>query len=255
MKTASLKRTPFSLIELLVVIAIIAILAGILLPVLNAARDKAKAISCINNQKQVYGHFLAYANDFGEYMCLVAYSIPNKQNTNFYGPWGEGLYVNGYIKKTTAPEMRCPGWGNQGKTKIIDVDGATLTALKTTFGIFDWGSHPGTKADDKMVWKGEDKRDEFIFLPKLKMPTQMIVVCDSIRVNGFSDGNGHKAQNWCARNGIHFRHAKKANFLFADGHAEPLAPMAYSDIRGVRLATNSKCYVGNMLVPFSIPQN
>ena len=102
MKTASLKRTPFSLIELLVVIAIIAILAGILLPVLNAARDKAKAISCINNQKQVYGHFLAYANDFGEYMCLVAYSIPNKQNTNFYGPWGEGLYVNGYIKKTTA---------------------------------------------------------------------------------------------------------------------------------------------------------
>ena len=71
----------FTLIELLIVIAIIAILAGLLLPALNQARQKAISINCLSNLKQIGYIQQTYANDYKEFLYC------GMENVAYFWQW------------------------------------------------------------------------------------------------------------------------------------------------------------------------
>lgn len=119
-----MRKHSFTLIELLVVIAIIAILAAILLPALNSARERGRTASCISNHKQLMGYTLMYidANDdrlpYGATVSKVDWRDqmlefhqpgvqPSEKDTSFLGcpsdpNWNSpetSLLINSYVCK------------------------------------------------------------------------------------------------------------------------------------------------------------
>jgi prepilin-type N-terminal cleavage/methylation domain-containing protein len=104
------KTGNFTLIELLIVIAIIAILAALLFPALKTARDTAKQIGCVNNQRQVFLTFSNYAMDQNLFFPVGAYWFKSQ------------LGAEGYLPKTKYDLSAYLGLPNPGGKYLESVD-------------------------------------------------------------------------------------------------------------------------------------
>ena len=127
------RRTNFTLIELLVVIAIIAILAGMLLPALQRARNYARSLTCVSNLKQVGLSIHMYAGDNNDYITLARdkYSGGN-------GYWMTCLMTGKYL--TDYKALWCP----KSQDKIIAAASSGNVNSKNALG----------KPKDFVCWAG-----------------------------------------------------------------------------------------------------
>lgn len=210
----------FTLIELLVVIAIIAILAGMLLPALNAARNKAMSTSCTNNIKQFSLGNISYANDYS--VLCPSTDAPDKNATSqitYYGAKGgqhgsntfdfsDGGFLHPYTGKMI---IECPAFVKESGFNPEKIRGIGYNSLSSSTYM---------TSDNLSISNGRTK------LASVKRASEIVMFGDT------AYGPNKSPVAYCSPNGVgmggkntvgtvHFRHGRIANVSWCDGHVEP----------------------------------
>lgn len=207
-----IKRKAFTLIELLVVIAVIAILAGLLLPSLNKARDRARSITCLSNMKQVGAVMNMYGNDWTDFYP-AAYN-GNAGNGGMDGYWTTVMINNSYVAQPVvgkASFLVCPSYGDK-----VYMDN------RKTYGM--WAGYSGM-TDPGCILVGSSwyfQRAKFVNdRPFVLDSTVGDEVANPAWNQSYSIGSGDGSEVTTGNLKIvHLRHSLKATGLFNDGHAD-----------------------------------
>lgn len=186
----------FTLIEVLVVVAIIGILASMLLPALGKARNKAKAVTCVNNLKSVGVGNQMYADDYSGYYAPArvdgAYRWDNITEFKDYVGWGSAQLPDGIPEKSACPVA----YAKAVKAGQIQNDGAVKGQYTYAHSYIDGGAS----------YRG-------VSMEQVEAST-MINAGETFGSQGFYARNDMQGQ------GFDDRHDDKANALFFDGHVQ-----------------------------------